>query len=266
MSKIPRIFLSLLFLFEFTLHADWTQTLGTLQNSDSIKKSYLIGMLTNQSYGIYKVEKLASKQSVLALYKKSNHMLYWFDDTKILNSDIMDMIDAIKRAESEGLNSSRYHLSDIEFIYKKISNGVLFDDRDYNLAATKLDILLSDAFLTLAKDLVESQIDYTAFYNILNQKNEDEDINYRWEKSATKHNYIEILEQSRSSGRLIDALYALAPTNEIYKRLKDAYSRYKNIEYQGGFQKISKEQKFKSWFSFKSSDAASYSSQPNWGS
>ncbi len=240
MHKISKIFLSLLFIFQFTLHSDWTHSLGALHNSDSVKKSYLIGMLTEQSYGIYKVEKLFAKQSVLALYEKNGNNLYWFDDTKILNSDIADMIEAIKRAEGEGLNSNKYHLNDIEFIYKKMSNGVLFDDRDYNLAATKLDILLSDAFLTLAKDMVESQIDYTAFYNILNRKSQNEDINYRWEKSATKHNYIDLLEQSRSSGRLIDALFALAPTNEIYNRLKDVYHRYKSIEAQGGFQKISK--------------------------
>ncbi len=240
MYKIFRIFLFLLFIFQLTLVADWTKSLGTLQKSESIKKSYLVGMLTNQSYGIYKVEKLFAKESVLALYEKNGNNLYWFDDTKILSSDISDMIGAIKRSENEGLDPNRYHFQDIEFIYKKMTNGLLFDDRDYNLAATKLDILLSDAFFTLASDLTQSQINYTTFKNILYQKSEAKDINYHWENRAEKYNYIDLLESSRSSGKLNDTLYSLVPTNVIYNNLKDAYNRYKIIQLQGGFQKISK--------------------------
>ena len=245
MYKVSRIFLLLFFIFEITLSASWTESMGALQKSDSVKKSYLVGMLTGQSYGIYEVDKLFSKNSVEELYEKNGNSLYWFDDTQVLSSDISEMIETIKKVESEGLSPSKYHIGDIEFIYKKMSNGVLFDDRDYNLAATKLDILLSDAFLTIAKDLVESEINYKKFHDILNQKSENEGINYRWEKKATNYNYIELLEQSRSSGRLADALFALAPTNEIYNRFKDVYSRYKSIEHQGGFQKISKSKNLK---------------------
>lgn len=245
MYKIFGIFLSLLFTVQLTLHADWTKSLGTLQKSESVKKSYLIGMLTERSYGIYKVEKLESKQTVLALYEKNGNSLYWFDDTKILSGNIPDMIEAIKRSANEGLDPNRYHLQDIEFIYKKMLNSMLFDDRDYNLSATKLDILLSDAFLTLAKDLSQSQINYTAFQNILYKKSEKEGINYFWEKRVHQYNYIDLLDGARSSGQLIDTLYALTPTNEIYNTLKDAYNRYKSIESQGGFQKISTDKNLK---------------------
>jgi murein L,D-transpeptidase YcbB/YkuD len=243
-----KVFIKLLFLlsiFQLALVANWTKSLGELQKSDSIKKSYLVGMLTDQSYGIYKVEELKSKQMVLDLYEKNENNLYWFDDAKILTSDITDMVEAIKRSSSEALNPNRYHLQEINFIYKKLSNGMLFDDRDYNLAATKLDILLSDAFLTLIKDLTQGQIDYRVFHEILDSKREDEDINYRWENSLQKYDYLDLLEKTKDSGSLIEAIYALAPKNEIYIKLKDAYFRYKGVKDQGGFQKISKTKNLK---------------------
>lgn len=245
MYKKSVIFLVLLSIFELTLHADWTKSLGEMQKSDSVKKSYLVGMLTEKSYDTYKIERLKSKQTVLALYEKNGNNLYWFDDTGILNSNIADMIEAIKRSDNEGLDPQRYHLQDIEFIYKKMSNSMFFDDRDYNLASTKLDILLSDAFLTLAKDLTQSQIDYTVFQNILNRKIEKEDINYSWEKRVDKYDYIDLLDKAKASGKVTDAIYALIPTNEIYNKLRDAYNRYKLIKQNGGFQEISKSKNLK---------------------
>lgn len=239
------IFLLLLSILELTLYADWTKSLGTLQKSDSVKKSYLVGMLTQKSYGVYKIENLKSRESVLAHYEKNGNNLYWFNGTGILNSDITDMIETIKRAENEGLDPYKYHLQDIEFIYKKMSNSMFFDDRDYNLAATKLDILLSDAFLTLVKDLTHGQIDYRTFQNILYKKIEKEDIQYSWEKKSDEYDYIDLLDKAKASGKLAETVYALAPTNEIYNKLKDAYSRYLMIKRQGGFQKIDKSKTLK---------------------
>jgi len=231
-------FLFLLLMSQLSLFADWTKSLGELQNSESIKKSYLVGLLTEQSYGIYKIGGLKSKKNVLALYEKTDHLLYWLHNTNVLDDNISNMISAIKLSEDEGLNPSRYHLNDIEFLYKKISGGLLFDSRDYNLATIKLDILLSDAFLTLAKDFREGQIDYRKFKNILYKKNEKEEIDYQWDAEIGEFDYLEFLDQSKSSTNIKDALYALVPTNTIYINLKDAYNRYKTIEYQDGFVKI----------------------------
>jgi murein L,D-transpeptidase YcbB/YkuD len=126
-----------------------------------------------------------------------------------------------------------------------MSNGVLFDDRDYNLAATKLDILLTDAFLSIARDITRSEIDYTKFQDILFQKSEENQINYRWENKVAKYDYIDLLQQSKNNGNFSEALYSLASTNTIYNNLKDAYMRYKLIADQGGFKKISKSKNLK---------------------
>jgi murein L,D-transpeptidase YcbB/YkuD len=230
--------LFLFIMFQTCLHGDWTKSLGELQNSKSVKKSYLIGLLTERSYGIYKIEGLKSKKNVLALYEKNGYSLYWFEDTNILDDDISNMIDMIKKSENEGLNPAKYHLNDIEFLYKKISGGLLFDNRDQNLATIKLDILLSDAFFALAKDFTQGLIDYEKFKNTLLKKSEEKEIDYRWDTEIADFDYLDFLEQSKSSGNIKDALTALIPTNTIYVNLKDAYNRYKTIEYQGGFVKI----------------------------
>jgi murein L,D-transpeptidase YcbB/YkuD len=245
MKRYSKPLLSLLLISALSLQADWTESLGELQKSDSVKKSYLVGMLTQQSYGIYKVDKINSKNDILELYEKNGNRLYWFDESKILSSDISNMIEAIKQAGTEGLDPERYSLQEIEFLYKKMSNGVLFDDRDYNLAATKLDILLSDAFLTLTKDLTQSQIDVKKFANILYQKSEEEGINYRWENRVPNYNFLALLEEAKSNGNFSETIYALAPNNTIYNNLKDVYQRYKTIQNQGGFVKIPKSRTLK---------------------
>ena len=238
-----RKLISLLFLasiMQTSLGANWTESLGELQKSDSFNKSYLLGMLTDQSYGIYKVENLKSRDLVLKLYENNENKLYWFDESGIISSEISELIESIKNSSNEGLNPNRYHLSEINFINKKITNSLLFDDRDLKLASTKMDILLSDAFLTLAKDLHQGQIDYQGFQDILTVKSEEEDVNYVWSQKLEKFNYLDILKQSRESGEIKTSLFALTPTTDIYNRFKDAYIRYRDVKNQGGFKKIPK--------------------------
>ncbi len=238
-----RKLISLLFIVSITqssLNANWTESLGELQKSDTFNKSYLLGMLTEQSYGIYKIENLKSKDSVLKLYEENENSLFWFDESYVVTSSITELIEAIKNSSNEGLNPNRYHLSDINFIYKKISNSLLFDDRDLKLASTKMDILLTDAFLTLAKDLHEGQVDYKTFQDILTKKAEEEDVQYVWSQKPDNFNYLDILKQSKESEQIKTALNALVPTNELYNRFKDAYIRYRDVKEQGGLKKIPK--------------------------
>ncbi len=231
-------FLYLLLAFQITLHADWTRSLGELQDNQSLKKSYLNGLLTKQTYGIYKIDKLKSRDTVVALYKKIDNNLYWFGEGGELNYNIFNMIEAIKHSENEGLDPNRYHLSEIEFLYKKMTNGMLFEDRDHNLGAAKLDILLSDAFFTLISDLTNSQIDYTKAQKIFYNNSEKDDVNYSWEADMLDFDKIQMLEGLKITGDFVDSIYSLVTDNVIYNDLKAAYLRYKSILDQGGFVKI----------------------------
>ncbi len=238
MHKLCTFFLSTLLFLQMSLSADWTKSLGNLQKSDSVKKSYLNGMLAEQSYGIYEVKHLKSTKNVKELYKNNESKLYWFEEDGNLNQNISNMIESIRLSENEGLNQNRYHLDEIEFLFKKMSNSMLFDDRDYNLASTKMDILLSDAFFTLVKDLTQSQIDYTSFKNILYKIHDEEDIDYRWEAKPQKVDYFKLLQELMIDGDFVAGIYANASENVIYNNLKNAYLRYKSVQEQGGFQKI----------------------------
>lgn len=240
MNQFLRIFFTLLLLSPIVMQADWTKSLGSMQKSDSVKKSYLSGMLLQKSYGIYKIEKLYAQNSVKALYQKNDNTYYWFNESGEINYDITNMIDAIKHASSEGLDPQRYHLDEILFLYKKMTNGMLFNARDHNLAVSKLDILLSDAFFTLTSDLTQSQIDFTAFQNMLYKRSEKEKIDYQWDNSIEQLDKMQLLDHIKSSGNIVSSIYAYVKKNTIYNGLKDAYQRYKAIEAEGGFAPVSK--------------------------
>ncbi len=231
-------FLYLLLALQITLHADWTKSLGELQDNQSLKISYLNGLLTKRTYGIYKIDKLKSRDDVMALYAKTDNILYWFGEGGELNYNIFNMIEAIKFSENEGLDPNRYHLSEIEFLYKKMTNGMLFEEKDHNLGVTKLDILLSDAFFTLISDLTNSQIDYNEAQKILYTNSEKNDVNYRWEADVLDFDKIQMLEGLKITGDFVDGIYSLVPDNVIYKDLKNAYLKYKDILEQGGFVKV----------------------------
>ncbi len=231
-------FLTLLISLQITLFADWTKSLGTMQKSQSVKKSYLVGMLNQQSYNSYKIDRLRSENLVKTLYKDSENTLQWFEDDGSIGANVALMVDAINLSSSEGLDPNRYHLNDIESLLKSISDSIMLDDREYNLASVKLDILLSDAFFTLLRELANGEVDYIKFRDILNANSHKEDIDYRWEATLKEIDYLTLFHQLKLSGDYSKVIYSYAPNNSIYNNLKRVYLKYKNIQDLGGFEKI----------------------------
>lgn len=223
-----------------TLCADWTQSLSNLQQNETVKQSYLSGMLTGQTYGNYQIETLHSQKLINALYTAQENSLFWFDESGQVNSMILSMVDFLKHTPNEGLNPERYHLSEAEFLRKQLESDVFLNGRDRNLALVKLDILLSDAFFTVAQDLTISLIDYFNFRNILYAKSQKEEVNYRWDSEVESIDYLALLKQFKENGSIANGLYGLIPSNTIYNNLKEAYHRYLTIVQMGGFQHVSK--------------------------
>ncbi len=221
-----------------TLNANWMNNLSHISDSQSVKKSYLKGILSNSSYGAYKVDKLRSKLMVHSLYEKNGYELYWFDESRELNYTIVKMIDAIKLASNEGLEPSRYHYIEIQELYKDLIGGLLSDSKDFNLASTNMDVLLSDAFFTLTKDLSSGQIDYVGFEKLLLNKSKKDNVKYTWNMGVKNHDFFQLLDELKQNGNIIEGIYELVSNNIIYKKLRNAYNHYKFIEDFGGFQKI----------------------------
>jgi murein L,D-transpeptidase YcbB/YkuD len=129
----------------------------------------------------------------------------------------------------EGLD---YHQQEIQSLASITEYSTLYSD------LAKLDILATDAFLKLAKDIYEGQIDIAQF-NLLMNTLEDEEKDLNWEYTKKKINYQQILNEAIRNGSIPQILNSLAPKNPQYKKLIHAYHEYTKVIQKGGFPKVS---------------------------
>jgi len=228
-----------------TLHVEkkpqeWMNGLNEIHEKIETKRTYLKGILNGQEYGKYAPVDLKSAKDVQKLYSKRHNETFWITSDFDISANLFEMVSVLEKSENEGLDSNKYHLSEIIGILDEMKNDTELSKRDRNLAIAHVDILLTDAFLTMAKDLYEGELDYDKFNRILRRKSEKEEIHYNWEDPSRRMNYIAFLERVSVSGNLEKELLGLSTSNEMYFQMKEAYKLYKSIALQGGWKKIPK--------------------------
>ncbi len=234
-----RLIFIIVFIGATCLNAEnWVSSMEKLESSSALKKSYMQGLLLNQSYGVYRIDTLLSEELVQQFYDARDYRTFWFNSFGEADLSVVDMISAIKRSSIEGLDPNDYHFAEIEALFDEVEGGSFYNSRDRNLAVIALDILLTDAFLTLAHDLHEGLIDYGAFQTKLKQLREARDINYVWDMPLKPIDPIALLKEVKRSGEIEERLYSLVTENRIYTDLTDAYERYQTIVSDGGFVQI----------------------------
>ena len=214
------------------------QGLSGMHDNVVTKKSYLKGILSGQQYDNYALADLESGGLVKQFYRKNQYRTIWISSGFDISPNLFELLDMIRNAENEGLESGHYHQAEIEAILNQIKEGVAFTDKERNLALTEIDVLLTDAFLTMAKDLREGKIDFDAFRRLLNKRATKNDINYKWDKPSRTIDYVGLLNKVSKEGNLARSLKQIQTDNELFLQLKRSYARYQNIVAEGGWKKI----------------------------
>lgn len=217
---------------------NWMYKLGGMQKSSEAKKSYMRGLLLKQKYGSHTTLFMLEKEQVLRLYAKYDYETLWIAPDYTLNPNLFEMLSVLRSIEDFGLEGVKYHLVEIEAILDELKQAKRSTSRERNLLVAQVDVLLSDAFLAVARDLRESEINFEEFSELLKRKYEEEEIRYVWENPNRSIKYITFFESVRARGNLKKSLLGLSTHNEMFLRLKEAYLRYQNIAKEGGWQKI----------------------------
>ncbi len=231
-------YLSLLFFLVSPIRADWVKSLGGIGNSAAAKQSYMLGLLLQQTYGSYSTQDLRSEKALLKFYEQRDYKTFWFNGFNEPRLSVVEMLEAIKRSQREGLDSSKYHYDEIKTLYDDFQSDRYLNDKERNLAVITLDILLSDAFFSLATDLYEGLIDYKKFKQKLKTLAEKREIKYSWDMNFSSIDPESLLKKAARSMQIEKTLYDLVTRNYIYENLLEAYHRYKEIVKDGGFVKI----------------------------
>ncbi len=224
---------------------DWVSNLSNIQNAPETKKSYLKGILEGVNYGEYNVNGIKLRYLLKRFYSKRDYETFWISSNFDINPNLFEMIDAIKKAPTEALESEKYHLDEIAAVLSQIKRGGDLSNRDRNLLVVKLDLLLSDAFFLMARDLYEGEIDFTRFKEILARKRQEEQINYKWDLPLKGMDYASFLQSLENSSKFQEELFRLSPSNDMINALKEQYQRYKDIELQGGWEPIPRGRKLR---------------------
>ena len=218
---------------------NWVDGIGNVSSTLTIK-SYLKGLLSGLEYNSQNIKDLKSKSLVEKFYKNRDFGTFWISTDYSINPNIFEMLALIKDASSYGLNRNKYHYDDLNSILEIIKNSDSLDENQRNFNIAIFDIYMSDAFLTMAKDLYEGEIDMRKFKDILSNKSQQSDIHYVWDLPTKSMNYLSFLKSLKDSSDMQSRLLSLSNSNNTLNSLIQAYKRYSDIVAMGGWQSIPK--------------------------
>jgi murein L,D-transpeptidase YcbB/YkuD len=221
-----------------TKEVSWTSKFSSKETRRQVTSSHFKGLISGKSYAKQPTNKLYSHSSVKRFYKNRGNNYFWFKDSFSISPQIRDLIKAINRAPNETLdNLKRYHKDEIDALIDQIET-MPYEDNQKELVFKTLDILLTDAFLTLANDLAHGRADYTKLQKYIQSKSKETEINYKWSTPKNKRDFNSLLLTLYATSNIEQGLYNLLNNNLIYKKLKKAYFKYKKIVDNGGWKSI----------------------------
>ncbi|MFN2341162.1 MAG: murein L,D-transpeptidase [Halanaerobium sp.] len=151
-------------------------------------------------------------QQLNEFYDQRHHRSIWFEEGEF-KRDPEPLIKEIENSYAEGLNPADYHL---QFLEECIEDGDLFSDQCLDKRAL-LDILLTDAYLSLASDYLNGKIDAEIII---------EDYNYQTDNLEAKNLLQVLLEKKDIEQTLVKHL----PQTENYQKLKQRLADYRDSE------------------------------------
>lgn len=149
---------------------------------------------------------LGSSEELRVFYEERGFAETWSKNGKLTKLG-EELKFEIAESKYDGLNPEDYHSADIELLFQAISDkkGKLKAKPFAELA--DLDLMLTDAFFELARDLEIGKIDPSSLKS-------------EWELGVNtpRTNYNELLNESIRKGSIKDGLESLYPDFKIYKK------------------------------------------------
>lgn len=155
---------------------------------------------------------------------EASESLAWLDQNGTSTPDATELLSAIDRSYDEGLNPDRYHRRELSESIEQLKNGASLSSDTVESPLFWLDILLSDAYITLAKDLNEGLSSYDELREIKRAKGEK----FEWDRPAIESiAYPEYLSEHLKIHRISRSLSSLSPAYEEYYTLRGLLRTYR---------------------------------------
>jgi murein L,D-transpeptidase YcbB/YkuD len=153
---------------------------------------------------------------------EASESIAWFDQNGTLIPDAAELLTAIEHSYDEGLQPERYHRREISEAFEQLKNNESIPPE----SLFWLDILLSDAYMSLAKDLNEGMTEWDEFSAYKTAKGEK----FEWDRPKIESiSYPEYLAEYLELHRISRSLASLSPDYEEYRHLRDALHAYRSV-------------------------------------
>lgn len=163
------------------------------------------------------------------------NQLSWFDPALNLNAQGYQLFQGIESAYAFGLDPDKYHRTAASELLRTIRSGGFADPAEKFDAIRHLDILLTDAYMTLAKDLYYGMSDWNRLVSLKEARGEK----FEWDRSEKPpFSLPEYLALNLERNTTADSLIRLSPENPEYARLLKLLRHYRKLKAQGGWETI----------------------------
>jgi murein L,D-transpeptidase YcbB/YkuD len=138
---------------------------------------------------------------------------------------VVDLVNALHRANLDGLRAEDYHLAAIRSLLRAVrgdirQGGVIVPDR-----WAELDLLLTDAFLVFGSHLLAGRVN-------------PETLKPEWVANRRGADLAAVLEHALASGDVAGTLAALKPPQRGFQRLREAMVYHRAVVARGGWPAI----------------------------
>ncbi|MEJ2158158.1 MAG: L,D-transpeptidase family protein [Desulfobacteraceae bacterium] len=169
-------------------------------------------------------EIICGLQTIPIFYQNRDFAPKWFG-VDGLHPSALTLVEAIRNADREGLNSEDYHLNAIEQILHELSDEAFPPDSSKAHRWADLDLMLTDAVLLLGSHLSAGRVN-------------PENLHADWLIGARSMELVDLLGQTESPEQLVSQLNQLKPRHQGYKDLISELLRLREILSRGGWPQV----------------------------
>lgn len=137
------------------------------------------------------------------------------------------LLTVLQGAHREGLRPEEYHAASLAIFVEQLRIFRAQGKSAEALQLARIDILLSDAYLRFAGDLVDGRVKATKVYP------------KEWRVAPRAADLVETLQAGLEYGRAVAALQDMLPDDPGYRRLRDYLAAYRQLAAAGGWPQLS---------------------------
>lgn len=167
--------------------------------------------------------------TVNKIYARTNYKLLWLNNYELAPTGEL-LLQQLQETSADQIYDYQYHLT---YIQQRLHHLQTLPKE-----ATALDILLTDAFVSYAEDVLSEKL-LPSLMTHLPKGLRPVAYQDPFDSQGIDHdNIIRLLGQNHTSGALTKVLHSMTPTHQDYDRLRDAMEHYQKLAQSGEWQPL----------------------------